>query len=137
MVKRRSFIAGLVLALSCAVTCLFAAPPHAFNRHHVPPGWAVCNKCNGAGCVVRNWLGITKRCEKCNGLGIRRIVRNMPIPPPLVQRHPTHHNHHKHNVKAPRRTGTLRQAPKKSPKFSAPNKGGKGPARPNPGKGRR
>lgn len=131
MTKRRCFIAGLAVAVACIAASVFGAHPVAFNRHHVPPGWAVCNKCNGAGCVVRNWLGITKKCEKCNGLGIRRIVRNMPVPPPVVH----HHKPHPH-VKAPPKPRVNAPAkPRNQPKGAkAPPPKGKPPAG---GKGRR
>ena len=132
MTKRRCFIAGLAVAVACIAASVFGAHPVAFNRHHVPPGWAVCNKCNGAGCVVRNWLGITKKCEKCNGLGIRRIVRNMPVPPPVVRRHKPRHPHVKAPPK-PRANAPVK--PRNQPKGAkAPPPKGKPPAG---GKGRR
>ena len=132
MTKRRCFITGLAVAVACIAASVFGAHPVAFNRHHVPPGWAVCNKCNGAGCVVRNWLGITKKCEKCNGLGIRRIVRNMPVPPPVVHHPKPRHPH----VKAPPKPRANAPAkPRNQPKGAkAPPPKGKPPAG---GKGRR
>lgn len=129
MIKRRSFAVALFLAVSCVATSLFAVHPCSFNRRHVPPGWAVCNKCNGAGCVVRNWLGITKRCEKCNGLGVRKIVRNMPVP--VVIRHGHKHHHPKPEMKATHRPPAKFNPPKKNIRqnirHSSPPKGGKTP----------
>ena len=125
MIKRKSFVVGLLLAITCFVTSLFAAHPCSFNRRHVPPGWAVCNKCNGAGSVVRNWLGITKRCEKCNGLGVRKIVRNMPVPVVIHHDH-HHHKHPNHKVKAqPRPQVKSNPPPKKNDKAHSHNKGPK------------
>jgi hypothetical protein len=132
MIKRKSFIVALTLAITCIATSLFAAHPCSFNRRHVPPGWAVCNKCNGAGCVVRNWLGITKRCEKCNGLGVRKIVRNTPVPP--VFHHGHKHHHPKPKMNTPHHSPAKHNPPKKNIKHSSPHKGGKMPSH---GKGRR
>jgi hypothetical protein len=100
IMNRKNIVAMIVFAVVSFATSVFALPPRAFDGRNVPHGMARCYECKGDGYRKVNWFGYTRRCERCHGTGLLRVVhKHKPLPKPVVKHHNKHDNHPPKHIK--------------------------------------